>query len=140
MNESSQRESERPTIWCKMGEVPLHQQDGCEKQAAAEIAQALGQLQLPSSLLQKLQTSVYNAINRIAARLSGGELLLVLFIAGPVLVPAASDETTKPVMMKQTGAPDVGWGYFLIERRGLAHNGAGPPPYIVELYCYQEGQ
>lgn len=116
----------------------LRNQTGCEVAASTQVEQALSRLQLPPPLLQKLQTSVYNAIVRICAAHDGGAVWVHLFIAGQTLAAGAEGDapwqTEKP-----TPTAESGWGFFLIERRASASTDGAEVRSIIELYCYQEG-
>lgn len=116
----------------------LRNQTGCEVAAFAQVEQALSRLQLPPSLLQKLQTSVYNAVVRICAAHAGGEVWVYLFIAGQTWTEEADGDASQQAETP-TPVPEPGWGFFLIERRASAGTRDAEAPFIVELYCYQEG-
>jgi hypothetical protein len=139
MNEPSNRRPGRPAEWCKVGELLLRNQAGCEEQAAGELQQALSQLRLPLSLLPKLQESVYNAVTRVCAARAGGDLLLLLFIAAQAVAPETHLDGAAQERQLASAAAEPGWGFFLIERRALSPDGGDKARAFVELYCYQEG-
>ncbi|RIK42546.1 MAG: hypothetical protein DCC55_08555 [Chloroflexi bacterium] len=117
----------------------LRNQTGCELAASEQMEQALNGLHLPPSLLQKLQTSVYNAVVRICAAHVEGEVWVHLFVAGPALAAEQADGDPAGQINRGAPAADPGWGFFLIERRASAGTSGSEAWSIVELYCYQEG-
>jgi hypothetical protein len=138
MNGSSSDGAEQLTRWRKVAEFMLRNQSGCEVAASAQAEEALSRLQLPTSFLQKLGTSVYNAVVRICAAHAGGEVWVHLFLAGQTLA-AGADGDPSPQAETPTPVAEPGWGFFLIERRASASTDDAEARFIVELYCYQEG-
>jgi hypothetical protein len=138
MSESSSARPEHLTRWRKVAELILRNQTGCEVAASAQVEQALSRLQLPPSLLQKLQTSVYNAVVRIFAAHEGGEVWVHLFITGQPLTAGADGDSPGQAELP-TPSAEPGWGFFLIERRASTSTEGAEARFVVELYCYQEG-
>jgi hypothetical protein len=140
MNKSAVDRAEHPAQWQKVDELPLRCEPGYEEEAIFVLQQALSRLKLPLVLLEKLQTSVYNAFARIGGGQANGEVLLLLFIAAR---PWALDPTHEVALANehtQRMVPEPGWGYFLVERRSVPCEESAEARHIVELYCYQEGQ
>lgn len=138
MNEPSHDRSEHLTKWCKVAEFTLHNQTGYEVTASAQLEQALSDLQLPPSLLQKLRTSVYNAVVRICAAHAGGEVWVHLFITGQTVAERADGDPPRQTNTHIL-ATEPGWGFFLVERRVPDGTSGTAARFVVELYCYQEG-
>lgn len=131
--------STHPHRWRRVGVIHLCKQDDCERLGAALVQQALGPLNLPATLLEKLQASVYNAITRICAAHHDGDLLVHVLISDHALITGHSPNA-QPTIEPLIAPTEPGWGFFLIERRGSSASALGGVAHTLEIYCYQEGQ
>jgi hypothetical protein len=137
MNEQAELPA-RKTAWNKISEFTIAILPGCEQTVIVNVGDALAAFNLPSLVLQQLQTAIINTVTRPQPDLF---VLVRIFISVDASSPmgkgaAGADDSHAVVTCQPIGK---GWGFFMIERR-LEEAGREPvAQQNLELFCYQEG-
>ncbi len=118
----------RDDTWQVLGELTLSSEPDHGHLSIGPVMEAMRELNLPASCLERLQQSVTEAIWNAIQRRNKPDPDEEVFVR--VLVPNTETRQTE----RQSPG---GWGCFLIER--TAHTSGDLVHRVIELFVYREG-
>lgn len=127
--------------WQTLAEFVLPGQLGSERLALHQVTEAVQELYLPASHLERLKTALAEAVLNAIEHGGRSRLDLPLLIRVQVSEKALQGCVTEPVRSELAGQSLLrGWSFFLIEKMmddlGL---GGADAHHTIELFLYLEG-
>lgn len=141
--------STQEPVWQTLAEFALPSQPDSDRQARAQVAEAVRPLSLPAVHLERLKTAVAEATLNAAEH--GNRYQSAL----PVVIRVLVSEKSLPVRVADQGSYPIppnlaaklagqqaprGWGFFLIEKMvDDLHMMGDEAHHTIELFLYFEG-
>ena len=126
--------------WQTVAELPLHDELGCEREAAEKVAAILVSVNIPDRILVEAKKAVTKVIEKEMSNLTVDQTQRIFTILVRTQVSQYSEMPANESDCRESHSHLRGWGFFLTEKRILESKlGNAMNNVVIDVHLYHEG-